>query len=64
MENKTPLRSEINDKMNDVNRQLRLLNMIGEEKYIKYHKFEQPYDSERFATSEQSMEEQYNSRGI
>lgn len=52
-------RSEIYDKMNDINRQLRLLNMIGEEKYIKYHKFEQPYDSERFATSEQSMEERY-----
>lgn len=52
-------RSEIYDKMNDINRQLRLLNMIGEEKYIKYHKFEQPYDSEHFATSEQRMEEQY-----
>ena len=50
---------EIYDKMNDINRQLRLLNMIGEEKYIKYHKFEQPYDSERFAISEQSVEEQY-----
>lgn len=52
-------RSEIYDKMNDINRQLRLLNTIGEEKYIKYHKFEQPYDAERFTTSEQSMEEQY-----
>lgn len=52
-------RSEIYDKMNDINRQLRLLNMFGEKKYIKYHKFEQPYDAERFATSEQSMEEQY-----
>ena len=52
-------RSEISDKIDDINHQLRLLNMIGEEKYIKNHKFEQPYDAERFATSEQSMEEQY-----
>lgn len=31
---------------------------------LEEQKFEQPYDAERFATSEQRMEEQYNSRGV
>lgn len=56
--------NKISQEMNNINDQIRLINSVGYDYFMKYHKFEQPYDAERFATSEQRMEEQYNSRGV
>lgn len=51
--------NKISQEMNNINDQIRLINSVGYDYFMKYHKFEQPYDAERFTTSEQRMEEQY-----